>query len=121
MVTFYPGQVDGPVQGGAAMKLLNKSAWKAVLITKGKRKERKRSVNELNPEEISNVLAVSSTAIGDTLFSTPAVRATRRIFPNASIDFMVREKFSVLFKNNPDIRTIIPYYGGHKRLFSLLM
>jgi lipopolysaccharide heptosyltransferase II len=102
------------------MKFLNKAAWKAVLITKGKKKERKKTVNELNPDEISNVLAVSSTAIGDTLLSTPAVRATRRIFPNASIDFMVREKFSVLFKNNPDIRTIIPYYGGYKRLFSLL-
>ncbi len=102
------------------MKLLNKTAWKAVLITKGKQKERKRSVNELNPEDISNVLAVSSTAIGDTLFSTPAVRATHCILPNASIDFMVREKFSVLFENNPDIRTIIPYYGGYKRLFPLL-
>ncbi|PXF58079.1 MAG: hypothetical protein C4B58_07880 [Deltaproteobacteria bacterium] len=102
------------------MKLLNKAAWKAVLITKGKKKERKKTVNELNPDEIGNVLAISSTAIGDTLLSTPAVRATRRIFPNASIDFMVREKFSVLFKNNPDLRTIIPYYGGYKRLFSLL-
>ncbi|MEA3385051.1 MAG: glycosyltransferase family 9 protein [Thermodesulfobacteriota bacterium] len=102
------------------MKLLNKAAWKAVLITKGKKKARKKTVNELNPDTISNVLAVSSTAIGDTLLSTPAVRATRRIFPNASIDFMVREKFLVLFKNNPDIRTIIPYYGGYKRLFSLL-
>ncbi|MBW1670299.1 MAG: glycosyltransferase family 9 protein [Deltaproteobacteria bacterium] len=102
------------------MKLLNKIAWKAVLITKGKKKERKKSVSELNPDEISNVLAVSSTAIGDTLLSTPAVRAIRCILPNASIDFMVREKFSVLFENNPDIRTIIPYYGGYKRLFSLL-
>ncbi|MEA1868016.1 MAG: hypothetical protein U9N19_07960, partial [Thermodesulfobacteriota bacterium] len=102
------------------MKLLNKTAWKAVLITKGKKKKRKKTVDELNPDEISNILAVSSTAIGDTLLSTPAVRATRRIFPNASIDFMVREKFSVLFENNSDIRTIIPYYGGYKRLFSLL-
>ena len=102
------------------MKLLNKAAWKALLITKGKKKERKKTVNELNPDEISNVLAISSTAIGDTLLSTPAVRAIRCILPNASIDFMVREKFSVLFENNPDIRTIIPYYGGYKRLFSLL-
>ncbi len=102
------------------MKLLNKAAWKAVLITKGKRKERKRSVNELKPEEIRKVLAVSSTAIGDTLLSTPAVRATRCILPNASIDFMVRKKFSVFFENNPDIRTIVPYYGGYKRSFSLL-
>ncbi|MBW1926365.1 MAG: glycosyltransferase family 9 protein [Deltaproteobacteria bacterium] len=102
------------------MKLLNKAAWKAVLITKGKKKERKKTVNELNPDKISNVLAVSSTAIGDALLSTPAVRATRRILPNASIDYMVREKFSVLFENNPDIRVIIPYYRKYKRLFSLL-
>jgi ADP-heptose:LPS heptosyltransferase len=120
VVTFHPGQVDDPVQGSAAMKLLNKAAWKAVLTTKGKKKERKRSVNELKPEEIRKVLAVSSTAIGDTLLSTPALRATRRILPNASIDFMVREKFSILFENNPDIRAIVPYYGGYKRLFPLL-
>ena len=120
MVTFYSGQVDDPVQCGAAMKFLNKMAWKAILITKEKRKERKRSINELNPDKISNVLAVSSTAIGDTLLSTPALRATRLIFPKASIDFMVRKKFSVLFENNPDVRTIIPYYGRYKRLLSLL-
>ncbi|MBW1967352.1 MAG: glycosyltransferase family 9 protein [Deltaproteobacteria bacterium] len=83
------------------MKLLNKAAWKAVLITKGKKKERKKTVNELNPDKISN-------------------GATRRILPNASIDYMVREKFSVLFENNPDIRVIIPYYRKYKRLFSLL-
>jgi hypothetical protein len=53
--------VDGPVQGGAAMKFLNETAWKAVLIIRGKRKENRKSINELNPEEISNVLAVSST------------------------------------------------------------
>lgn len=120
MVTFHPGKVDGPVQGDAAMKLLNKIAWKTVLITKGKRKQSRKSVNKLDSNEIRNVLAISSTAIGDTLFSTPAVRATRRILPNASIDFMVREKFSILFENNPDIRTTIPYYGGYKRLFPLL-
>ncbi|MCK4425862.1 MAG: hypothetical protein KAV69_03860, partial [Deltaproteobacteria bacterium] len=71
------------------MKLLNKAAWKALLITKGKKKERKKTVNELNPDEISNVLAISSTAIGDTLLSTPAVRNTHCILPNASMDFMV--------------------------------
>ncbi len=102
------------------MKLLNKAAWKVFLVTRGKEKEKRIPVNELNPDEISNVLAVSSTAIGDTLFSTPAVRAIRCILPNASIDFMVRKKFSELFKNNPDIRAIIPYYGGYKRLLSLL-
>ncbi len=102
------------------MKLLNKAAWKVFLVTRGKEKEKRIPVNELNPDEISNVLAVSSTAIGDTLFSTPAVRAIRCILPNVSIDFMVRKKFSELFKNNPDIRAIIPYYGGYKRLLSLL-
>jgi ADP-heptose:LPS heptosyltransferase len=101
------------------MKFLNKIAWKVFLSTKGERRQSRKSVNKLNPNEIRNVLAISSTAIGDTLLSTPAVRTTHRILPNASIDFMVREKFSVLFENNPDIRTIVPYYGGYKRLFSL--
>nr|HDN00428.1 glycosyltransferase family 9 protein [Deltaproteobacteria bacterium] len=102
------------------MKLLNKAAWKVFLVTRGKEKRKRTPVNELDPDEIRNVLAVSSTAIGDALLSTPAVRATRRILPNASIDYMVREKFSVLFENNPDIRVIIPYYRKYKRLFSLL-
>jgi len=101
------------------MKLLNKTAWKIFLVTREREKRKRIPVNELDPDKIRNVLAVSSTAIGDALLSTPAVRATHYILPNASIDFMVREKFSVLFENNPDIRTIIPYYGGYKRLFSL--
>ncbi|MDL1959704.1 MAG: glycosyltransferase family 9 protein [Deltaproteobacteria bacterium] len=101
------------------MKLLNKIAWKVFLSTRGKRKESRKSVNKLDPNEIRNVLAISSTAIGDALLSTSAVRATRCILPNASIDYMVREKFSVLFENNPDIRAIVPYYRKYKRLFSL--
>jgi ADP-heptose:LPS heptosyltransferase len=111
--------VDDSVQGSGAMKLLNKIAWKVFLSIKGERKESRKSVNTLDPNEIRNVLAVSSTAIGDALLSTPAVKATHCILPNASIDYMVREKFSVLFENNPDIRAIVPYYRKYKRLFSL--
>jgi ADP-heptose:LPS heptosyltransferase len=101
------------------MKLLNKTAWKVFLSTKGARKKGRIPINKLDPDKIRNILAVSSTAIGDALLSTPAVRATHCILPNASIDYMVREKFIVLFENNPDIRAIVPYFGGYKRLFSL--
>jgi ADP-heptose:LPS heptosyltransferase len=112
--------MDDPIQGRVTMKTLNQIAWKIKLAAKIKKKAQKRSVNELRSDKITNVLAVSSTAIGDTLLSTPAVRAAHQILKNASIDFMVRDKFSELFENNPDIRRLVPYPGRFKGIFSLL-
>ena len=69
------------------------------------------------PDRVKNILVVSSTAIGDTLLSTPAIKAVRERYPDTKIVAHFNIKNMELFENNPHIDGIIPYYGGYKRFF----
>ncbi|MGB9822822.1 glycosyltransferase family 9 protein [Thermodesulfovibrio sp.] len=79
--------------------------------------KRQTDLKYFNPEEVKNILVVSSTAIGDTLMSTPAIRAVRERYPHAKIIAHFNIKNMELFENNPHIDGIIPYYGGWKKFF----
>jgi lipopolysaccharide heptosyltransferase II len=79
--------------------------------------KRQTDLKYFNPEKVKTILIVSSTAIGDTLMSTPAIRAVRERYPEAKIIAHFNIKNMELFENNPHIDGIIPYYGGWKRLF----
>ena len=70
-----------------------------------------------DPDKVKSILVVSSTAIGDTLLSTPAIRAIRERYPDTKIVAHFNIKNMELFENNPHIDGIIPYYGGYKRFF----
>jgi len=74
-----------------------------------------------NPGGIRNILVVSTTAIGDTLLSTPAINAVRRRYPHARIIAHFNVKNMELFENNQDIDGIIPYYGGYRRFFRTIL
>ncbi len=76
---------------------------------------RETDLNHFEPEDVKNILVVSSTAIGDTLLSTPAIRAVSERYPNAHIIAHFNEKNKELFENNPHIRGVIPYYGGYRK------
>ncbi len=69
---------------------------------------------------VRNILVVSSTAIGDTLLSTPAIRAVRTAYPSARIIACFNASNMELFMNNPRINGVVPYYGGYKRFFSTI-
>jgi ADP-heptose:LPS heptosyltransferase len=75
---------------------------------------RRNSLPDLEPSKIRSILVVSSTAIGDTLMSTPAIRAVRECFPRARIVAHFNVHNMELFENNPHIDGIVPYYGGYK-------
>ncbi|MBI5644199.1 MAG: glycosyltransferase family 9 protein [Deltaproteobacteria bacterium] len=79
--------------------------------------KRKSGLEHLRPGEAKSILLVSSTAIGDTLLSTPAIRAVRKSYPKAKIIAHLNKKNMELFENNPNIDGIIPYYGGYRRFF----
>lgn len=83
-------------------------------------RENLKPISQFRPETVTNVLAVSSTAIGDTLFATPAIRVLSRLMPHSSIDLIVRDKFSELFKNNPHIRKLLKYNGHYRNSLQLL-
>ncbi|MFZ2855011.1 MAG: glycosyltransferase family 9 protein [Rhodocyclaceae bacterium] len=73
----------------------------------------------LGGASIRRILAISCTAIGDTLLSTPALRSLRLAYPNAQISLLLNRNYATLFANNPDIDEIIPYAGGYRRFFRL--
>jgi len=73
------------------------------------------------PEAVKNILVVSSTAIGDTLLSTPAIRSVRKRYPKARIVAHFNIKNMGLFVYNPHIDEIMPYHGGYKKIFRTIM
>ncbi len=77
--------------------------------------KRKTGLEYLKREEMRNILVVSSTAIGDTLLSTPAIRAVRKGCPKAKVTALFNKDNMELFENNPNIDGVIPYHNGWKR------
>ncbi len=77
--------------------------------------KRKRSAEDFDPSVVKNILLISSTAIGDTLLSTPAIRAVRERYPGSHITALLNKDNMELFENNPHIDDIVPYYGGYRR------
>lgn len=80
---------------------------------------RRPDTSRLGTESIRCILAVSTTAIGDTLLSTPALRSLRLAYPKARIDLLLNAKYSSLFSDNPDIDSIIPSLGSYRRFLRL--
>ncbi|TJZ77438.1 glycosyltransferase family 9 protein [Chitiniphilus eburneus] len=64
---------------------------------------------ELGTPRIARILAVSCTAIGDALMSTPALHSLRLAYPDARIDLLVHPAYAALLRNNPDIDGTIVY------------
>ncbi len=77
---------------------------------------RRTDLAALDPARVGRILAISSTGIGDTLFSTPAIRALREAYPRAHIAAMFRARYLDLFRNNPHVDAVIPYHGKYRRL-----
>jgi len=82
---------------------------------------RQTDLKYFDPEAVKNILVVSSTAIGDTLLSTPAIRAVRERYPQARIVAHFNIKNMELFENNPHIDEIVPYHRGYKKIFRTIM
>ena len=60
-------------------KLLMKLA--RLYLTRRVRRRPPRPLSDLDLRGVRRVLLISSTALGDTLFSTPAIRALKERFP----------------------------------------
>lgn len=63
------------------------------------------------PKKLENILVISNTAIGDTLFATPAIRALRQNLPSAKITALLNPNNYELFETNPNIDEILLYDG----------
>ncbi len=75
-----------------------------------------KSLDSLDPDRISRIVTVSSTAIGDTFFTIPPLKILRELLPNAKIDLVVRDKVAPIFKkfkNKKDLFDNLLIYKGH--------
>jgi len=64
------------------------------------------------------ILIIRLSSIGDILLASPFLRQTRKRYPKAQIDFLVKQKYSSLVSANPHIDRIIQL--GPDNLFKLI-
>ncbi|PKO90305.1 MAG: glycosyltransferase family 9 protein [Betaproteobacteria bacterium HGW-Betaproteobacteria-10] len=73
--------------------------------------QRLRPADELGTPAIRRILAISCTALGDTLLSTPGLRALRQTYPQAHITLLVHPALQALFAGLAEVDELIPYDG----------
>lgn len=64
-----------------------------------------------DPGSIRSVLLVNTTAMGDTLLSTPAIRAIRGAFPKANLVSLASRAAKEVLLHNPHLDRIIDHPG----------
>ena len=85
--------------------------------------KRPRPAGELGTPAIRRILAISCTALGDTLLSTPGLRALRLTYPQAHITLLVHPALQTLFTGLAEVDELITYDGkwrGFARVARLL-
>jgi predicted lipopolysaccharide heptosyltransferase III len=60
-----------------------------------------------------NILLVRLRLIGDVVFTTPAIRALRRRYPDARISYIVEEEAADVVRGNPHLDEVIVAVGRH--------
>lgn len=78
-----------------------------------------RPLSDLDLGGVRRVLLISATALGDTLFSTPAVRALKERFPAWELEVLAHRLFGALLAHNPHVARIYPYPGRNRRFLTL--
>ncbi len=58
-------------------------------------------LEQIQTDRVERILLVSSTAIGDTLLSTPAIRALKKGFPNRFLGLVCHTRNRELVEHNP--------------------
>jgi len=64
---------------------------------------------EIKKEKIKKILIMSLYFRGDVLFNTVAIRMLKRIFPDATIDTMVKSRSKEVLERNPNINKLIVF------------
>ena len=64
-----------------------------------------------NAADIRSILLINTTAVGDTLMTTPAIRAIRRAFPKARLVSLASHKAKAVLLHNPHLDQILDHPG----------
>ena len=78
-----------------------------------------RPLTDLDLGGVRRVLLISATALGDTLFSTPAIRALKERYPAWELEVLAHRVFGALLAHNPYVSRIYTYPGRNRRLLTL--
>ena len=71
-------------------------------------------------EGVRRILLMTTTAIGDTLFSTPAIRAVKETYPEKEMHVLCHQRNALLLKENPHVDRLFFYRGKARGLLSLV-
>jgi ADP-heptose:LPS heptosyltransferase len=88
-------------------------------LTRRVRQQPPRPLTDLDLGQVRRVLLISATALGDTLFSTPAIRALKESFPAWELEVLAHRVFGALLAHNPHVGRIYTYPGRNRRLLTL--
>ncbi len=69
---------------------------------------------------INRILLMTTTAIGDTLFSTPAIRAVKETYPGKTVHVLGHVRHQLLLQENPFIDRLLLYQGKRKGILALI-
>ncbi len=73
-----------------------------------------------NKNIFNNVLVVSNTGLGDTLFGIPAIKTLRKSFPHLKITFLINENIYPIFKKFQYVDDFILYSTGLVNQFKII-
>lgn len=73
------------------------------------------------PESLDAILVFSTTALGDTLLSTPAIASLAKSFPNAKLTLFVHRNLAALFTGLTGVDAVVTYHGGFKRFIRTVL
>ncbi len=61
---------------------------------------------------MKNILVIRLSAIGDVLLTTPVLARLRKLYPEARIHFLVKEKYAAFVAASPDVNELIQWKPG---------
>lgn len=71
----------------------------------------------MKPGNINRILIIRLSSLGDVLLTTPVIRAIKKHFPEASVDFLVREEYVDAVKFNSNINVVYALSRSEKSKF----
>lgn len=69
---------------------------------------------------MKNILIIQTAFLGDVILATPVASELKRLFPEASIDFLVKKGNESLLQNNPNLRYVISFDKSKGKLRSMI-
>ncbi|MCK9377665.1 MAG: glycosyltransferase family 9 protein [Syntrophobacterales bacterium] len=95
------------------------SALGRAYLSRRVRRQPPRPLSALDTAKVRRVLLISNTALGDTLFSTPAIRALKERYPDWELEVLAHRVFGDLLAHNPYVARVWTYPGRDRRLAAL--